>query len=131
MAPEQARGKPVDKRADIWAFGCVLYEMLTGRRLFDASDVSDILAAVLRADIDLAVLPANTPRGVRRLLSRCLERDPRRRLRDIGDARIELEDQTLESVAGSPARRSAGLPTARRSRSRCSRARPLAPWSGP
>ncbi len=90
MAPEQARGKRVDKRADIWAFGCILFEMLAGRRLFDGTDVSDVLAAVLRADIDWAALP-NTPPSIRRLLARCLDRDPNKRLRDIGDARFELE----------------------------------------
>jgi serine/threonine protein kinase/Tol biopolymer transport system component len=91
MAPEQARGQPVDKRADIWAFGCVLYEMLTGRRPFDGTTVSDVLAAVLRAEIDWQRLPLDTPSPVRRLLARCLERDPKRRLRDIGEARLELE----------------------------------------
>ena len=91
MAPEQARGKTVDKRADIWAFGCIVFEMLSGRRLFDGAEVSDILAAVLRADIDWTKLPASTPPPIRRLLARCLERDPGKRLRDIGDARFELE----------------------------------------
>src|SRR5262249_27675759 len=81
MAPEQAKGKLVDKRADIWAFGIVLYEMLTGRRAFDGEDVSDVLAAVLRQEIDWTALPADTPAGVRRLLARCLERDPKHRLR--------------------------------------------------
>lgn len=90
MAPEQARGQPVDKRADVWAFGAVLYEMLTGRGCFEGGTVSDVLAAVLRADIDWTALPAGTPRGVRRLLTRCLERDPQRRLRDIGDAWTDL-----------------------------------------
>ena len=91
MAPEQARGATVDKRADIWAFGCVLYEMLTGRHTFEGETESDTLAAVLRAGIEWDRLPANTPLRVRRLLERCLERDPKRRLRDIGDAWIELE----------------------------------------
>src|SRR5688572_4998848 len=91
MSPEQARGKPVDKRADIWAFGVVLYEMLTGRMLFQGETVSDVLAAVLRADIDLAKLPPSVPPGIRQLLSRCLEKDSRRRLRDIGEARVLLE----------------------------------------
>ena len=90
MAPEQARGKPVDKRADIWAFGVVLYEMLTGRRAFDGEDISDVLAAVLRQEIDWTQLPADTPPRLRRLLERCLERDPRTRLRDIGEARVEI-----------------------------------------
>jgi len=91
MAPEQARGKSVDKRADIWAFGCIVFEMLAGKRLFGGTDVSDILAAVLRADIDWTKLPASTPPSLRRLLGRCLERDPNKRLRDIGDARFDLE----------------------------------------
>ena len=93
MAPEQARGKPVDKRADIWAFGVVLYEMLTGRRAFPGANGTEVLAAVLRDTPDLTVLPADTPSSVRHLLARCLERDPSRRLRDIGEARIALEER--------------------------------------
>jgi serine/threonine-protein kinase len=92
MAPEQARGRAVDKRADIWAFGVVLYEMLTGERAFKGEDPSDVLAAVLRQDIDWTQVPSSTPSPIRRLLERCLERDPRRRLRDIGDARIEIDE---------------------------------------
>jgi Tol biopolymer transport system component len=92
MSPEQARGKPVDQRADIWAFGVVLFEMLSGRRLFAGETVSDMLAAVLRAEPDWNALPAGTPPRLRALVRRCLERDPRRRLRDIGEARIALED---------------------------------------
>ena len=92
MAPEQARGKPVDRRADIWAFGVVLYEMVTGRRAFVGEGVSDVLAAVLRQDIDWSALPAETPQGLRRLLERCLERDPKQRLRDIGEARIAIDE---------------------------------------
>ena len=91
MSPEQARGKTVDRRADLWAFGCILWEMLTGRRLFEGETVSDTLAAVLRADPPWDDLPNDTPPAVIRLLERCLERDPRRRLRDIGEARIRLE----------------------------------------
>jgi eukaryotic-like serine/threonine-protein kinase len=91
MAPEQARGAVVDTRADIWAFGCVFYEMLTGRPLFAGETMSDQLAAVLTREITLASLPASTPASVRRLLQRCLERDPRTRLRDIGEARVVLE----------------------------------------
>ena len=85
MAPEQAAGKPVDKRADIWAFGVVLYEMLTGRRAFEGETVSDTLAAVLRAEPDRALVPKDLPRRIRSLLDRCLEKDPRRRLRDVGE----------------------------------------------
>jgi serine/threonine protein kinase/Tol biopolymer transport system component len=91
MAPEQARGRAVDKRADIWAFGVVLLEMLSGRRAFSGEDTSEVLASVLRQEIDWTTLPAETPMSVRRLLRRCLERDPKRRLRDIGEARIALE----------------------------------------
>jgi serine/threonine protein kinase len=97
MAPEQARGKVVDRRADIWAFGIVLYEMLTGRRAFDGEEMSDILAAVLTRDPDLSALPAAMPPAVRRLLERSLVKDPRRRLRDIGEARLILEARTRRS----------------------------------
>ena len=89
MAPEQATGKQVDKRADIWAFGCVLFEMLTGRRAFKGDSVSEILAAVLRDAPSLERLPPTTTSAVRRLLDRCLQRDPAKRLRDIGDARLD------------------------------------------
>ena len=91
MSPEQARGKRVDRRADIWAFGVVLFEMLTGRRLFQGETVTDTLAAVLKTDPDWRLLPAETPGRVRELLGRCLDRDPRQRLRDMGDARVDLE----------------------------------------
>jgi Tol biopolymer transport system component len=92
MAPEQAKGKAVDRRADIWAFGVVLYEMLTGRRAFEGEDVSTTLAAVLMKDPEWDALPASTPTALRRLVLRCLERDPRLRLRDIGEARVLLSD---------------------------------------
>ena len=92
MAPEQARGRPVDRRADIWAFGCVLFEMLTRRRAFSGEDVSDTLAAVLREEPDWESLPDGTPAALRRLLRRCLQKDPRRRLRDMGDVRLEIEE---------------------------------------
>lgn len=87
MSPEQARGKVVDKRADIWAFGCVLYEMITARRAFDGAEVSDILAAILRADPDWKLLPAAAPTAATRVLRRCLEKDRKKRIADIADVR--------------------------------------------
>ena len=102
MAPEQARGKSVDKRADIWAFGVVLYEMLTGRRAFEGDETSDLLAAVLRQEIDFTALPADTPASVRRLTARCLDRDLKRRLRDIGEARVVLENPVSPLVSDPP-----------------------------
>jgi serine/threonine-protein kinase len=92
MSPEQARGDPVDRRTDIWAFGCVLYETLTGHRIFSGRTASDILAAILTQEARVDGLPAATPAGVRVLLERCLRRDPQRRLRDAGDALLEIED---------------------------------------
>ena len=100
MSPEQARGKPLDRRADIWAFGAVLYEMLSGQRAMRGDDVADTLAAVLRQDLDATALPASTPPSVRRLIARCLERDVRRRLRDIGEARIVLTDPGAGDAGG-------------------------------
>jgi serine/threonine-protein kinase len=90
MSPEHAKGRAVDKRADIWAFGCVLFEMLSGQRAFTGDDVSETLASVLRQDVEWARLPPSTPAAVRRLLGRCLERDVKMRLRDIGEARVAL-----------------------------------------
>ena len=92
MSPEQAKGREADKRSDVWAFGAVLYEMLSGRRAFKGDDPLETLTSVLRDPIDLDALPASTPPSVRRLVGRCLERDAKRRLRDIGEARIVLED---------------------------------------
>ncbi len=92
MSPEQARGKPLDKRTDVWAFGCVLYEMLTGKRAFEGETVSDTLAAILMKDPDWAALPAGTPEKVKEILRKCLRRDARLRLRDIGDARLDIEE---------------------------------------
>ena len=96
MSPEQARGKPVDSRADIWAFGCVLFEMLTGRRPFGGDEVADVLANVLAREPDWRALPAGTPASLRRLLVRCLTKDPRERLHHIADARLELQDALAE-----------------------------------
>lgn len=92
MSPEQARGTQVDKRTDVWSFGVVLFEMLAGQSAFHGDTVSDKIASVLRSDPDWKALPSATPPGIRRLLRRCLERDRNRRLRDIGDARLEIED---------------------------------------
>ena len=92
MSPEQARGKTVDKRADIWAFGCVLFEMLTGKRTFEGELISDVLASVLKSDPNWQAMPAGTPTALRRLVGRCLEKDPRRRLQAIGEARAQIED---------------------------------------
>ena len=92
MSPEQARGEPTDKRTDIWSFGCVLYEMLTGCRAAKGATVSETIAAVLESEPDWTALPPTVPPNVQRLLRRCLEKDARRRLKDMGDARLELED---------------------------------------
>jgi serine/threonine protein kinase/Tol biopolymer transport system component len=96
MSPEQARGKPLDKRTDIWSFGCVLYELLSGRRAFEGETVTDIVAAIIKGDPDWEGLPEETPRSIRTLLRRCLQKDPRRRLHDIADARIEIEECRAE-----------------------------------
>jgi serine/threonine-protein kinase len=114
MSPEQARGQVVDKRTDIWAFGCVLYELLTARAAFLGATTADTMASIIHRDPDWGVLPAGTPAGLRRLLRRCLDKDPRQRLRDIGEARIQLEQIVDELDA--PTLRQAP-PTAR-----------LAPW---
>jgi serine/threonine protein kinase/Tol biopolymer transport system component len=102
LSPEQARGQPVDKRTDIWAFGCVLFEMLSGKRPFDGATVSDTLAGILEHAPDWTVLPAAVPAAVRTLLRRCLEKEPARRLRDIGDARLEIEE-VLTAPPSTPA----------------------------
>jgi serine/threonine protein kinase len=99
MSPEQARGRFVDKRADIWAFGCVLYEMLTGRRAFEGETVTDILSAVISQEPDWKALPAGTPSSIRRLLVRCLQKDPKNRLHDIADARLEIDAASSDSAA--------------------------------
>ena len=99
MSPEQARGKSADRRSDIWAFGVVLYEMLTGRLAFDGETVTDVLAAIVTREPDWGALPPTTPPGIRRLLQRCLVRDPRRRLADAGEARYQIEE-ALASPAG-------------------------------
>jgi serine/threonine protein kinase/Tol biopolymer transport system component len=107
MAPEQAKGRPADKRSDVWAFGCLLYEMLAASPAFHAEDVSGTLAFVITKEPDWAALPPSTTPTIRRLLRRCLEKDPKRRLQSIGDARLEIEEslsgaiQTLEQSAAS------------------------------
>jgi dipeptidyl aminopeptidase/acylaminoacyl peptidase len=117
MSPEQARGFAVDKRTDLWAFGCVLYEMLSGRKAFDGPTVTDVLAAVVAGEPDWDRLPVGTPASVRRLLRRCLEKDMRRRLRDAGDASLLLDENPEDARSGpvpavpsAPARRSFALP---------------------
>ena len=102
MSPEQARGHAVDKRTDIWAFGCVLYEMLTGRAAFAGETISDTLAAVLKQEPAWQALPADTPPGIRSLLRRCLKKDPVDRLHDIADARIEIQEAIAEPAAMTP-----------------------------
>ena len=103
MSPEQARGKAVDRRTDIWSFGCVLFECLTGNRLFEGETVSDTIARILERDPDWSALPPNTPPGVREVLRRCLEKDLKKRQRDIGDVRIQLEEAIAERASASRA----------------------------
>ena len=118
MSPEQARGKPVDRRADIWAFGVVLFEMLTGRHLYEGETASDTIAQILTQEPQIDRLPATTPPAVRRILRRCLQKDPRLRFQSAGDIRIELEE-VLADPAGTSAT-TVGVPPPRRS--------PLWPW---
>jgi serine/threonine protein kinase len=109
MSPEQARGKPVDRRADIWSFGCILYEMLTGQRLFTGETATDVIGAVVHKEPDLDELSAKVPARIRRLLDRCLQKDVNRRLQSIGDARIALqewmenpEEEAVEAATARP-----------------------------
>ena len=102
MSPEQAKGKPVDKRADVFAFGAVLYELLTGKRAFQGETITETIAAVLKSDPDWAKLPENTPWGIRTLLRRCLHKETNRRLQHIGDVRIEIEEALTEPITVSP-----------------------------
>ena len=112
MSPEQARGLAVDKRTDIWAFGCVLFEMLTGRVAFAGETVSDTIARILEREPSWSALPASTPPPIRRVLVRCLEKNPKNRLRDIGDARIEIDavGENLPGLADTPTPRPADGP---------------------
>jgi eukaryotic-like serine/threonine-protein kinase len=102
MSPEQARGKSVDKRTDIWAFGCVLYELLTGTQAFDGEDITEILAAIVKTEPDWQALPAETPVQIRTLLRRCLQKDKTLRLRDAGDARIEIQEALTAPAPAKP-----------------------------
>ena len=102
MAPEQARGAAVDKRADIWAFGVVLFEMLTGKTCFAGETVTDVLAAVVKTEPDWSALPASVPWRLRELLERCLAKDRRQRVHDVGDARLELQRATVPTLGPTP-----------------------------
>jgi TolB-like protein/Tfp pilus assembly protein PilF len=102
MSPEQTRGHAVDKRADIWAFGCVLYEMLTGRRAFEGDTISDTFVSILEREPDWAALPADTPASIHTLLQRCLRKDPQKRLHDITDARLEIDERDSASTRSTP-----------------------------
>jgi len=134
MSPEQARGKTVDRRADIWAFGVVLFEMLSGAQLFTGETMTDMFAALLRQDVDWTLLPAATPDSVRRLLARCLDRDVKKRLQAIGEARLVFEEAAAEAVAAAPrasARTSASAAAASRNApivEEGARARRRLPW---
>ncbi|OFW06934.1 MAG: hypothetical protein A3I61_02795 [Acidobacteria bacterium RIFCSPLOWO2_02_FULL_68_18] len=110
MAPEQARGKAVDKRADIWAFGCVLYEMLAGARPFDGDDVTVVMASVIKSDPEWHALPADVPARVLTVLRGCLQKDPKQRIRDIGDARLALEGRFAAGIDAASADRASRAP---------------------
>ena len=114
MSPEQARGKRVDRRADIFAFGCVFYEMLTGKRCFTGETISDTLASVLKEQPDMDELPGDTPYAIEKLISRCLDKNPRQRLRDIGEARILIDNVIRGDVDDSPVAAVATEPPSRR-----------------
>ena len=137
MSPEQARGKPVDKRTDVWAFGAVLYEMLAGKRAFEGETVTDVLAAVLMKEPDWAALHEGTPSAVRKILRRCLQRDARLRLHDIADARLDLEEIagsgsssafTFEEKSASPSPTAGRSASASRERGSRSLLSVLLPW---
>ncbi len=130
MSPEQARGQEVDKRTDVWAFGCCLFECLAGSKPFRGDTVTDLMAEVLRSEPDWAALPAEVPREVVTLLHRCLEKDPRRRLSSLGDIAILLEDTTSSRLAGSPALMMAGADVESAARLERSRGwRHALPWA--
>jgi Tol biopolymer transport system component len=129
MSPEQARGKTVDKRTDIWAFGCVMYEILTARPAFGGETASDTIAAIFEREPDWNALPAQTPASIRRLLQRCLEKDPKRRMRDIGDARLEIEEALGAMVSPHGAPVPERVSTGRSSRREGAKASRLAWWA--
>ncbi|TMQ56832.1 MAG: serine/threonine-protein kinase [Candidatus Eisenbacteria bacterium] len=110
LSPEQARGKVVDRRTDIWSFGCIVYECLTGKRAFEGETVSDTIAKILEREMDWSTLPKHTPARLRELLERCLTKDPKKRLRDIGDARLTLEEIKSGRYAGAGASADAAAP---------------------
>jgi len=110
MSPEQARGHAVDRRTDMWAFGCVLYEMLTGRRAFNGDTATDVVANIITGDPDWSALPARLPAGVERVIRRCLEKNPQRRLRDAGDARLDLEERRIIAAPTAAAARGISWP---------------------
>ena len=114
MSPEQARGRPVDKRTDIWSFGCILYEMLSGGRVFPGETVTDSIGATIHKEPDWSLLPPDTPPVVQLLLRRCLQKDRRRRLQDIGDARVEIEETLTDPLSSSLSLAGAALATRRR-----------------
>ena len=130
MSPEQARGRQADKRSDVWAFGAVLYEMLSGQRAFKGSDVFDTLSAVVGQDVAWTALPASTPPSVRRLIERCLDRDPRHRLRDIGEARIVLEDPARPAMVVGRSDSPLTCPSSQRGRDRATGDAPFL-WRSP
>jgi serine/threonine protein kinase len=119
MSPEQARGRATDKRSDVWAFGCVLYEMLTARRAFDGEDVTDTIAAVMRSDPNWQALPRDVPESIRSLIRRCLEKDRNKRVGDIAVARYLLAEPSTEinsvASAAQPADVTSGPSRLRRS----------------
>jgi serine/threonine-protein kinase len=114
MSPEQAKGRPTDARSDIWSFGCVLFELVTGTRAFAGDDISDTIASVLRGDPEWSNIPASTPRGFTRLLKRCLARDRRQRLHSVGDARLDIQELLTPSADAVEPSVAAGPTLARR-----------------
>ena len=125
MSPEQAKGKTVDRRTDIWAFGGVLFEMLTGKKAFDGETVTDVLAAVVRGEPDWSLLPSNTPAAIRGLLQRCLKKEVKQRLQASGDARIIIE----ETIGGGPSLFGAGMEGSAQGAAETTALRRVLPWT--